>query len=37
MEGVTADAAGNVYGSNVYSPAYKIMSPWGEIKKYAKK
>ena len=37
MEGVTADADGNVYGSNVYAPDYKLVSPWGEIKKYVKK
>lgn len=37
MEGVTADAAGNVYGSNVYSPQYKLMPSWGEIKKYVRK
>jgi sugar lactone lactonase YvrE len=36
QEGITADAAGNVFGSNVYLPGFVKDGPPGEIKKYSK-
>jgi DNA-binding beta-propeller fold protein YncE len=37
MEGVAADAAGNIYGSNVYLRTYFVGGPWGEVTKFAPK
>jgi len=36
MEGVAADAAGNIYGSNTYLREFFPAVPWGEIRKFVK-
>ena len=36
MEGVTADAAGNIYGSNTYLREFFAGAPWGEVRKFVK-
>jgi streptogramin lyase len=37
MEGIAADAQGNIYGSNVYLPGFMPGFPPGEIKKFVTK
>jgi len=37
MEGVAVDAAGNIYGSNVYLRSYFVGGPWGDITRFVPK